>query len=262
MELMRIKDLPITADLAGFAAVVGVIALGAVAWVARGGLTRRWEHLVGLLGLWMVIVGQYMGLVSSPRERMMGEVGRILYVHVPSAWLTMLTFTFTCAFATFFLFSGKRHWDHLVEATAEVGVVLSILLQATGMLFAKPTWGVFWDWDPRLVSTTVMMLSFMGVLTLRGLLDDVDRRATWTSVGSILATTSMIVTYFSVRWWRSIHQMQSSPDTVADPMVFVLRWNAFAFLFLTVWFVVQRARLSARREALDAPPALPEEVPA
>lgn len=262
MELMRIKDLPITSDLAGVAGVLGLLGLGAAAWVVRGGLRGRWEHLLGLLGLWMVVVGQYAGLFVSPRERMMGEVGRILYVHVPSAWLTMLTFTFTCVFATGFLLSGKRWMDHVVESTSEVGVVLAALLQLTGMLFAKPTWGVFWDWDPRLVSTAVMMLSFIGVLTLRGLLDDPDRKATWTSVGAILATTTMIVTYFSVRWWRSIHQMQSSPDTVADPMVLVLRWNAFAFLFLTIWMVARRARLSAARDRAEAAPPLPQEVPA
>ncbi len=218
----------------------------------------RWEHAFGVVGLSVLIDGQYLGLVDAPRERMMGEVGRILYVHVPSAWLTMVTFLFTCIFAVIFLLSGRKWADLAVEATAEVGVVLSILLQGTGMLFARPTWGVYWDWDPRLVSTAVMMLSFLGVLSLRAVLTDPDRKATWTSVGAILATTSMMVTYFSVQWWRSLHQMQSSPDTVAKPMVLILRMNAFAFLFLTVWLVARRWRIAkALAQANEAPPLPP-----
>lgn len=259
MELMRLSDLPVTPDLAATAGIAAVAVLG-VAVALRDRLRAHPEHLAGLLGLWMVVVGQYAGLFVSPPERMMGEVGRILYVHVPSAWLTMLTFTFACVFATGFLLWGRGWLDDLVVATSEVGVVLSILLQLTGMLFAKPTWGTYWDWDPRLVSTTVMMLSFLGVLTLRSVLDDTDRKATWTAVGAILATTTMFVTYFSVRWWRSIHQMQSTPDTIAESMVFVLRWNAFAFLFLTVWLVARRARLARRETLAETAPPLPLEA--
>lgn len=235
------------------AIVVSNLRAGRPAWALP-----RWEHAFGLAGLSVLLDGQYLGLVDAPREAMMGEVGRILYVHVPSAWLTMVTFTATCAFATAFLVTGRRGADLAVEATAEVGVVLSLLLQGTGMLFAKPTWGVFWDWDPRLVSTAVMTLSFVGVLSLRSVLADPERRATWTSVGAILATTSMLVTYFSVQWWRSLHQMQSSPETVAKPMVLVLRMNAFAFLFLTVWLVARRYRIAAARAAADEAPPLPD----
>ncbi len=261
MTLTPLTALPITpGQILGIVLLAGIVATNLLRGRAPHHLPR-WEHAFGYVGLCAVVDGQYMGLVDAPRERMMGEVGRILYVHVPSAWLTMLTFTFTCLFAIGFLLTNKPVLDRLVAATAEVGVILAALLQATGMLFARPTWGVYWDWDPRLVSTAVMMLAFLGVLSLRSAIDDLDRRATYTSVGAILATTSMIVTYFSVRWWRSIHQMQSSPDTVADPMVLVLRINAFAFLFLTVWAVARRVRLAEEQDASQQPPPL-QEVPA
>lgn len=264
MDLPPLTTLPITPGQ-----ILGLVVLVAVAAQNLGAGRRpwflaHWEHAFGLVGLCALVDGQYMGLVDAPRERMMGEVGRILYVHVPSAWMTMVAFTLTCAFAIGFLVTGWRSLDLLVEAAAEVGVALGLVLQITGMLFAKPTWGVYWDWDPRLVSTAVMLLSFVGVLTLRSLLADPEQRATWTSVGAILATTSMIVTYFSVRWWRSLHQMQSSPDTVAAPMVLVLRINAFALLFLTVWLLARRWRLAKARADRDAAPPLPpaEGVPA
>ncbi|MCB9682719.1 MAG: cytochrome c biogenesis protein CcsA [Alphaproteobacteria bacterium] len=255
-----IESLPISPG-----AAVGLVALVAIVVAnQRAGRTPwalpRWEHAFGLVGLCTILNGQYMGLFEAPRERMMGEVARILYVHVPSAWLTMVVFLFTFLFAVAFLFTGRKVFDQLVEATIEVGVVLAILLQCTGMLFAKPTWGMYWDWDPRLVSTAVMTLSFIGVLTLRSLVVDADQRATWTSVGAILASTSMAVTYYSVQWWRSVHQMQSSPDTVAKPIVLVLRINAFALLFLTVWFVARRWRIAAARAREDEAPPLPEEV--
>lgn len=260
LPLPPIADLWITpGQTVGLLVLVAIVAANVRARRPAWSLPR-WEHAFGLAGLCVLVDGQYMGLVDAPRERMMGEVGRILYVHVPSAWLTMVTFAACCGFAVTYLLTGRRTFDLLVESTAEVGVMLSILLQLTGMLFAKPTWGVFWDWDPRLVSTAVMMLAFLGVLSLRSVLADPEQRATWTSVGAILATTSMIVTYFSVRWWRSLHQMQSSPDTVASPMVLVLRMNAFALLFVTVWLVARRWRLAAARAAeLEAPP-LPAEV--
>jgi heme exporter protein C len=102
-----------------------------------------------------------------------------------------------------------------------------------------------------------MMIAFVGVLLLRQATADPDRRATWTSVATILAGTSMVVTYMSVRWWRSIHQMQSSPDTIAPEMVSILRINGFAFLMISTWLVARRYRLAAAYAALEAPPPLP-----
>lgn len=221
-----------------------------------------WEHAFGLVGLATILDGQYLGLVDAPRERMMGEVGRVLYVHVPSAWSSMVCFTVAFVGALGFLFTGRKGWDLLTEATAEVGVVLCGLLLATGSIFARPTWGTWWTWDPRLTSTAVMMVSFVGVLLLRQAVSDPERRATWTAVATILATTSMVLTYASVRLWRSIHQMQSSPETIDPLMTSILRMNGFAFLFLAVWFSARRYRIAAARAAADAAPPLPAQVPA
>ena len=103
-----------------------------------------------------------------------------------------------------------------------------------------------------------MMIAFVGVLLLRQATADPDRRATWTSVATILAGTSMVVTYMSVRWWRSIHQMQSSPDTIDGEMVTILRMNAWAYLALSAWFITRRYRLAAALSDLEQPPPLPE----
>lgn len=217
-----------------------------------------WEHAFGAFGLALILDGQYMGLFDAPPEAMMGEVGRVLYVHVPAAWATMVAFLVAFLAALGFLFTGRKGLDPLVEATVEVGVVLCGLLLVTGSIFARPTWGTWWTWDPRLTSSAVMMVAFVGVLLLRQAVNDPDRRATWTSVATILAATSMAVTYFSVQLWRSIHQMQSSPSTMAPEMVLILRMNAWGYLMGATWLVARRYRLAVATVALDEAPPLPE----
>jgi heme exporter protein C len=219
-----------------------------------------WEYAVGLLGLFLITYGQYQALCVVPPEQMMGEVARILYVHVPAAWLALLTFTIAFVAALGFLFTGRMGWDWLVEAACEVGVLMTALLLLLGSIFARPTWGVFWTWDPRLTSSAVMLLTFVGVLLLRSLLSSPEKRATYTSVATILAFINIPVTYLSVKWWRTLHQIQSSPETLSDMYTFVLRINALAFLCITVYFLAQRWRLSARRALEDQPPPLIPEV--
>lgn len=220
-----------------------------------------WEHVAGLLGLALLVGGNYAGLFVAPPERMMGEVGRILYVHVPAAWLAMVTFTVAFVAALGHLFTGRARFDWAVEASVEVGVVMTALLLVEGSIFARPTWGVWWTWDPRLTSSAVMMLTFIGVILLRGAVLDPDRRATWSSVATVLAFVNIPITWFSVRWWRSLHQVQSNGQSMAIEMWSVMWLNTFAFLLLTLWFVARRWRIAAARAALDAPAPLPEVTP-
>ena len=127
-----------------------------------------WEHVIGGLGLLLLIVGHYMGLSWSPKESWMGDTVRILYTHVPAAWVAMMTFTVAFVAAVGHLFTGRKGLDWLVEATVEVGIVLNALLLIQGSLFAKPTWGFWGQWEPRLTLSVVMLLTFVGVLRLRG----------------------------------------------------------------------------------------------
>ena len=219
-----------------------------------------WEHVIGGLGLLLLIVGHYMGLSWSPRESWMGDTVRILYTHVPAAWVAMLTFTAAFFAAVAHLFTGRKALDWLVEATVEVGILLNAMLLIQGSLFAKPTWGVWWQWDPRLTMSVVMLLTFVGVMLLRGAVHDPERRATWSSVATVLAYVNIPITYMSVKWWRTLHQIQSSPDTVDDPMVLVLRLNVLAFVLITVWFVARRWRIAAASEIVSLPPLPTAEV--
>lgn len=215
----------------------------------------HWEHVVGAIGLIGLIVGNALGLFWAPPEQMMGEVARILYVHVPAAWVSMLLYTVAFVGALVHLTTNRLGADSLVESTVEVGVVLNILLLVLGAIFARPTWGVWWDWDPRLTSSAIMALTFVGVLVLRAMVDDVERRATWSSVVTVLAFVNIPITYFSVRWWRSIHQVQSTSGSLSSDMSMVLRFNALALLLFAVWMVAARWRIAHRRALeLTAPP--------
>ncbi len=225
----------------------------------RGISQARWprEHWVGLAAVALVLAGSYIGLFLAPAERHMGDVQRIMYVHVPTAWAALLCFT--CAFiaAIGSLWTGRERWDATLVAAAEAGVVLNALLLIQGSLWGRATWGVWWDWDVRLTTSLVLLLLFIGVLSLRSFASGSDRRASLTAVAAIVAYVDVPLVYFCVRWWRSLHQIQSSPATVDPAMVLPLRLNAIGLALAATWFIVRRARLElARRRSTET--ALPE----
>jgi heme exporter protein C len=210
------------------------------------------------LGVVCLVAGSYVGLFRAPAEEYMGQVQRIMYVHVPTAWNALLAMTFAFACAIAFLFKADFKWDARLEAAIEVGVLLAFLLCCQGAIWAKPTWGIWWDWDPRLTTTAVLLFAFLGILALRKFVDDPARRAIWSSVATIIAYADVPIVYYSVRWWNSLHQQQSSPSTVSSQFYFPLRANAFGVLFLMTGFIMIRARIATLRlrAELAAPPVL------
>lgn len=223
---------------------------------------RTPQALVGL-GLGLLLVGSGWGLALAPGEVFMGDLQRIMYVHVPTAWNAMLALTFAFACALGFLFTNAWEWDNRLEASLEMGIVLSLLLCMQGAIWAKPTWGVYWDWDPRLTTTAVMVFAFGGILALRAFVDDPVKRAVWSAVACVVAYADVPIVYFSVKWWNSLHQAQSTPETVSRAFHWPLRINAFGILFLWTGLVALRARVAAFRlgGALAPPPATVDAVP-
>src|SRR5437764_8600067 len=208
------------------------------------------------LGVALLFVGSFWGLAKAPGEVFMGDVQRIMYVHVPTAWNAMLALTFSFVCAISFLFTESWKWDNRLEAAMEMGVVLSLLLCTQGAIWAKPTWGVWWDWDPRLTTTAVMVFAFGGILALRAFVDDPVKRAVWSSVACIVAFVDVPIVYFSVKWWNSLHQAQSTPQTVSSAFHWPLRINAFGILFLWTGLVWLRARVAGLRLRSELGPPL------
>lgn len=212
------------------------------------------------LGVLLLLVGSYVGLFIAPAEAFMGEVYRILYVHVPTAWGGLLALTFAFTASLMYLFKGEWKWDARAEAGIEVGIVLSFLLCCQGAIWAKPTWGVWWDWDPRLTTSAVLLAAFIGIMALRRFVDDPVKRATWSAVATIIAYIDVPIVYFSVKWWNSLHQMQSSPETVSSQFHLALRVNAFGILFLMIGLIMLRTRVASYRLVEELAPPEPIQV--
>lgn len=199
----------------------------------------RWPFL-GPAVLGFLVFAQASAIAYSPPDRDMGHLQKIMYVHVPAAWTTFLAFFLVFVASLVVLWREGETADLLAASAAEVGAVFNALTLALGMLWGRPTWGVWWTWDARLTSTLVLLLIFVGYLSLRAFIDDWRRRARWSAAVGILGAINVPVVYMSVKWWRTLHQVQSSPATVDPAYVYGLRVNAFAFLFLLIYLVLRR----------------------
>jgi heme exporter protein C len=218
--------------------------------------TGRLPYVLLAVGALLLLIGSYLGLFVAPAERYMGQVYRILYVHVPTAWNWMIAVLVGLFASIAFLFKNDLKWDARLEAALEVGSIFAFLLCCQGAIWAKPTWGVWWDWDPRLTTTAVLLFAFLGILALRKFVDDPAKRAIWSSVATIIASIDLPIVYFSVKWWNSLHQQPSNPGTISSQFYAPLRLNAFGVMFLMIGFLMLRSRLATYRlrQELAAPP--------
>jgi heme exporter protein C len=198
------------------------------------------------------------GLGFSPADRQQEEYVRILYVHVPTAWLAYLAFGVTALCSGLYLFSKKHSlgFDRVAGASAEVGVVFMGLTLVTGMLWGKPTWGHYWAWDARLTTTALLFVTYIGYLAVRGLGGSHHQRARRSAVLGLLAVIEVPLVHWSVKWWRSLHQEASVGDPTGDVeldglMLFSLFVGVIAFTLLYLWLVIHRTRAMAMEDLLD-----------
>lgn len=206
---------------------------------------------LGLLALPLLAIGLYLGLVWAPPDVAMGDVQRLMYVHFPSWIATAIGFVTAFAASILYLLSRDVRWDHWAVAGAEVGVVFNVTGLITGSIWGRPTWGVWWTWDPRLTTTAIMLLTFLGYLVLRAFLEDPERRARIAALVAIVGFVNLPIVYFSVRWWRTLHQVQSSPETVDPEMVAALRVMMVTFALIAAYLITRRFRLAALESEVE-----------
>lgn len=204
-----------------------------------------------VLAIGFFIFAQIWGLFFSPTDSLMGEVQKLMYVHVPAAWNSFIAFFVVFVSSVLYIIRKKMFWDHLAAGAAEVGVVLTALTLSLGSIWGRPTWGVWWTWDARLTTTAILLFLYVGYLVFRGFLTDRDQRAKLSAPLGMLIFLNVPIVYMSVRWWRTLHQVQSSPSTIDPAMVLSLRLNAFAFLFVLILLITYRFRLNRLREQLE-----------
>jgi heme exporter protein C len=211
------------------------------------------------VALGLLAWGHFIGLAVAPPDREMGEVQRIMYVHVPAVWMALVALTLNFLCSVTYLFKPSWKTDSLAEASAEVGLMFGAVGVLLGAIWGRPTWGVYWTWDPRLTTAAIMLVAYMGYLALRRFVEDPEKRAVWSAVVGIIAAVDLPIIWFSVKWWRSLHQIQSSPSTVDPAMVTPLRISSFAFLAFTILFIMHRYRIALAERQAEV--ALPEALP-
>ncbi|MFO7587578.1 MAG: cytochrome c biogenesis protein CcsA [Gemmatimonadota bacterium] len=207
--------------------------------------------LLGLVALAALLAGSVVGLFVVRADAAQGDVQRLMYVHVPAAWLAFLSFFIVFLMSVLYLIQRDLRWDRVASSSAEIGVVFTVLTLALGSMWGKPTWGVWWTWDPRLTTTAIMLAIYVGYLAIRSFADDPDKRARWAAIVGIIGFANVPIVYLSVIWWRTLHQPPSSPRSVAPEILWTLMLNLAAFTLVYVYLMMRRIRLARLEGKLE-----------
>jgi heme exporter protein C len=212
--------------------------------VATGSPASR---LLGLAAVVLLALVALLGLVLTPAEAKMGDSVRLLYVHVPSALTAYAAVTLVAVGSVMVLGKRSVFWDLMAGAAGEIGLLFTGLTLASGSLWGRPTWGTYWEWDPRLTSTALLAVLQLGYLAVRSSGGDPTTRGRRAAVVGILAAADIPIVHYSVDWWRSLHQ--SATIAKLDPdldglMLFTLFLGIVAFMVLFAWLLVHRFRVA------------------
>jgi heme exporter protein C len=210
-----------------------------------------WVGWLGVAALLLMLTGSFVGLFVVGADVEQGEVQRLMYVHVPAAWTAFVSFFVVFVGSVLYLVQRDLRADRLAASAAAAGVVFISLTLATGMLWGKPTWGVWWTWDPRLTTTAILLAIFVGYLAVRGFADDPEQRARWSAIIGILGFVQVPIVYLSVIWWRTLHQPPSSPRSVSGDILGTWMLNFVAFLCVFAYLTARRVRLAKVEAELE-----------
>ena len=201
----------------------------------------------------LLLVSLYLIFMVAPTDANLGNVQRVFYIHVPIALMSFLAFFLVFVGSVMYLIKRSPRWDSLGLAAGEVGVVLVSIALITGVIWAKPVWNVWWTWEPRLTTTLVLWLIYVGYLMVRAYAPNRSKAAVYSAVVGIIGFVDVPIVYYSVQWWRSIHPQQvvgplAESGSLSGTMSMVLLVSSIAFLVFTIWLVLERMAL---RDAED-----------
>jgi heme exporter protein C len=203
----------------------------------------RWSIVVAVL---LLVVGLYMSFFVAPTDYKQGEGYRIIFVHVPAAWMSMFIYVVMAAWAGMGLVFNTRLSSMMAAALAPTGALFTALTLWTGALWGKPMWGAWWVWDARLTSDLVLLFLYLGFMALQAAIDD-PRRAD--RAGAILALVGVVnvpIIYYSVEWWNTLHQGASvsvgSGSSMGEIMLITMLIMTFAFWAYAIAAVLTRVR--------------------
>jgi heme exporter protein C len=196
----------------------------------------------------------YEALMVAPTEQTMGNVQRIFYYHVPSAWTAFLLFFVNFVASAVYLWKRSATADAIAAASAEVGVVFCTVVLVTGPIWARPVWGIWWTWDARLTTTLVLWLIYVSYLVLRRYSTG-SQTALLAAALAIFGFVDVPIVYMTIRWFRTQHPspvIGGGQNSGLDPSMWPpLLWNWLAFSMLAVILIVVRYRLQLMEEDVE-----------
>ena len=216
-----------------------------------GTLTPWFAWPAGLL----IITALYAGLVLAPPDYQQGEGFRIIYVHAPSAWLSVMVYGVMAGAAAVGLIWRMKVAHAVAASCAGVGAWFTVVSLLTGMLWGKPMWGTYWVWDPRLTAQLILLFLYLGYMGLRAGIDDLGRADRASAVLAIIGVINIPIIRYSVEWWNSIHQAPSvmKMDRPSMPMDMLLpllmMLLGFTLYFAAVLLVRLRAEILRRERS-------------
>jgi len=204
-----------------------------------------WLDVLGVATLLAILVALYGALIWAPTEREMGDVQRIFYFHMPSAWLALgPSFTVVFIASILYLVTKNLRYDRIAASSAEIGVMFTTIVLFTGPVWARPIWGAYWTWEPRLTTTLVLWFIYVAYLMLRSASAPGHKRARLAAVVGIVGWVDVPIVFMSIRWWRTIHPtvITATEMNLDSQMAMVLMFSLFAFTLLYVYLLVVRVR--------------------
>src|SRR5216684_2734056 len=203
-----------------------------------------------------LLIGLYLGLFVAPPDYQQGESYRIMFVHVPSAWMSLFVYVVMAGAAGIGLVWNIKLADMLASACAPIGASFTLLALISGSLWGKPMWGAWWVWDARLTSELILFFLYLGYLALANAFDEPTRGARAAAVLALIGAINLPVIKFSVDWWNTLHQpasvLRRGGPSIHLSLLAPLGVMAAAFtcFFIAVWFVRIRAAILVRKIAV------------
>ena len=212
------------------------------------------SRILGWLSLSTILLGLLLALLYAPPDAVQGQVQRIMYLHVPTIWVAFMAFFVVFVASILYLWKKTLKWDLVARSSAEIGVMFTFLGIVGGSIWGKPTWGVWWTWDARLTTTTILLFIYIGYLMLRSYMSDDNRKGKYAAVVGIVGFLDIPIVHQSVVWWRTLHQpptiMRMGEPTIAPSMLLTLLVNLLAFTLLYSYLLSKKFSLENRKEIL------------
>lgn len=209
--------------------------------------------LAGRLIIWFawaagiaLLMGLYIGFFVAPTDAQQGEAYRIIYIHVPAAWMSMFIYVLMAGYAALYLSLQARLAAMMMQALAPTGALFTFLALWTGSLWGKPTWGTYWVWDARLTSELILLFLYLGFIFLHQAIDDPRRADKAAAILALVGVINIPIIYFSVHWWNTLHQGATVSLTAAPKMAKTMLLGmlvmAFACWFYAIAVTLARVR--------------------